>query len=136
MNRSSLTPAAIIAILVVIGACCICLPLVTVAGVTFFNIRSQVFEDVFDVPEVVGDPTATPVVIRPTQPDIPTRQADDDPDGTPDPAATDDPFEDPGTGTPLGASEITTETLATLEEVIVPVNDLKDLGQGGHKTRP
>ena len=112
MDRSCALPCSIITILVLVISC-ICLGL-GAAVYLFFNVYNVDY-DPFPVEGGNRIPENTPVVIRPTA--APTVVKTPIP-GTPDPTLE---------VTPDGFNGITTETLKTLEDTIVPINDLRDL---------
>ena len=125
-NSSNTTNYVVIGIIVAVVAITIiaCMCAVLIAGASVFLIagsQSQSYESpespTFEAP--VSNPTATPVVIRPT----PRPQGD-----TPVPSGTQQPEATQQGSIPAapGAAE---ETLKTLEEEIVPINDPIDLAE-------
>ncbi len=116
-NRNLGIFAGICGIILVIGFCCLCLAVI--AGSFFFIADGRTdFTDVFDEPPI-GFTTPTPLVVRPTA--APTR------DSAATPAAGDEIPSGEGQSGP--AAVVSSYTLDTLEEVIVPVNDLPELAQ-------
>ncbi|RPI27980.1 MAG: hypothetical protein EHM70_17225, partial [Chloroflexota bacterium] len=123
MNNSTSIVAIVIGLFVTI-LCCLCLCLV-VAGV--FYIVSFPSGTIGPIPVTldVGNPTQTPVVIRPTPQKTPTPFVrEPDPQDTPaneeTPTAVEPTLEDVATVS-------LTDTLAILENEIVPINDVREL---------
>ncbi|HSO27754.1 MAG TPA: hypothetical protein VLS48_06760 [Anaerolineales bacterium] len=111
MNRSWLIPAAIVVLII---ACLCCLALLFVTGV--FTFLASDNSAGYEAPGTVfNNPTATPRIIRPTERALATETGSG--------SETDGPF----AGGEVGL--VTTETLATLEQAIVPINDLPDLSE-------
>jgi len=108
MNRSWILPTGILVFIFTI-ICCLCL-IAVAASVFLINSRSTSIS--YDQPDFNTTPTDTPVVIRPTQPEISEERA------------TQEPYNQPG-NLPLDPAA----TLKTLIEVEVPINDVADIAQ-------
>ena len=119
MNRSNAIPIGICALISLLLVGCMC----AIAGVGAFAIirNGPVVTRDITLP-IFGTPTRTPNVVRPTP------QGGAGQDATP----------EPGDGTPSSTEESgqfnpatapTTTTLRTLEDTIVPINDLVELAQ-------
>lgn len=117
-NRNLGIFAGICGVILVIGFCCLCLAAVA-AGTYLINVNGGiVVTDIFEDPRF-SNTTPTPVVVRPTA--APTQ-------GSPaTPAAGAQPPSGEGQSGP--AAVVSNYTLDTLEEIIVPVNDLPELAQ-------
>ena len=114
MNRSWFLPVSILVVLLVV-VCCICFAVV--AGVSFFMISPR--GPVINNPGLsYSTPGATPVVIRPTQ--VPATPAISI-TSQPGPVVTTEPTR--------AIANPTTSTLKTLNDMIIPENDLPDLAR-------
>lgn len=107
MNRSWVIPVSIIAVILVLAACCL---LILGASTAFVLIRN-----VQDTSQIT--PTITPLVIRPTAPPTQSASNEDGQTGTPTTPSNTEALADPDT------------TLRILSEAEVPINDPADIAR-------
>ena len=120
MNDSSCgIVAGIVGVILLVVVCCACL-IAGIGAVAFFNIsQDSFFEGPFDEFDFdVGPVTPTPRVIRPEREATPTPDDETETPGT----------AESGVETPVTVpSVIPTDTVVTLEEAVVPINDKIEL---------
>jgi len=120
MNDSSCgIVAGIVGVILLVVVCCACL-IAGIGVVAFFNIsQDSFFEGPFDEFDFdVGPVTPTPRVIRPEREATPTPDDETETPGT----------AESGVETPVTVpSVIPTDTVVTLEEAVVPINDKIEL---------
>jgi immune inhibitor A len=118
MNGGSVV-SVIVVIFVVVLCCCLCVALILFGGLSYglFTLENGGYNFSF------GEPTTTPVVIRPTF--VPTLQASNGVDQPEEPVEDSSVEQQPAPIIPL----VSTETLDTLENTAVPINDLLDLAR-------
>ena len=127
MNRGNSTAIVIIISLLVVLFCCVCLVIIGIGGATL-SLFTFDRDGSVTIPEFV---TATPVVIRPTA--IPTQSLSGKLDVLPEQSDQTKlnplPTDDEDLLIPTQTDSAQNDTLETLENTIVPINDLLDLAQ-------
>jgi len=115
MKRNNLIVIGVLALLGIIALCCIALVIVG-SAFTIYNSQTQ---------GKINEPT--PVVIRPTSPAQPPSQNPERPTEKPNEPSGSNPHPNPANNQPV--SVIPTDTLQTLIDTIVPINNLPVLAQ-------
>lgn len=121
-RRSCGIIAAVVGLLLIIGVICVCL--IGVAGIAIFRADSSVNLGDFGM-EIPGSTTSTPVVVRPgTEATVEIPQGEPQQDTLEPADRTPAPL--PGSDG-ISGSSVSTDTLKTLDEALVPPNDPQDL---------